>query len=316
MIYLANTYNKYVTMLLTYRRKLMEIRLLRYFVAVASQQTISAAAQQLHLSQPTLSRQLSDLENELDTTLFIRGNRKISLTADGQYLLKKAQEIIQLTDKTTANFKQKDETLSGEIYIGAGETKGIQVVAQALKKLLQNYPAIQFHLYSGNADDIMNKLDSGLLDFGIVIEPADKQKYDYMHLPESDTWGVLMHKDSPLASKEEIRSEHLDDKALIISRQTTVDSELSGWLGQEITNLNIVGTYNLLYNAAQMAKEKLGYVLCLDRLIDTSIDSSLVFKPLTPKLEASLNIIWKKNQFFSTAAQEFLQELRKTIENE
>ncbi|WP_146030112.1 LysR family transcriptional regulator, partial [Tetragenococcus halophilus] len=138
----------------------MEIRLLRYFVAVASQQTISAAAQQLHLSQPTLSRQLSDLENELDTTLFIRGNRKISLTADGQYLLKKAQEIIQLTDKTTANFKQKDETLSGEIYIGAGETKGIQVVAQALKKLLQNYPAIQFHLYSGNADDIMNKLDS------------------------------------------------------------------------------------------------------------------------------------------------------------
>ncbi|MEL5940975.1 LysR family transcriptional regulator substrate-binding protein, partial [Tetragenococcus halophilus] len=181
--------------------------------------------------------------------------------------------------------------------------------------LLQNYPAIQFHLYSGNADDIMNKLDSGLLDFGIVIEPADKQKYDYMHLPESDNWGVLMHKDSPLASKEEIRSEHLDDKALIISRQTTVDSELSGWLGQEITNLNIVGTYNLLYNAAQMAKEKLGYVLCLDRLIDASIDNSLVFKPLTPKLEAGLNIIWKKNQFFSTAAQEFLQELRKTIEN-
>lgn len=292
----------------------MEIRLLRYFIAVANQQSISAAAKSLHISQPTLSRQLSDLEAELGTSLFIRGNRKITLTTEGMFLLTKAKEIVRLVEKTEANFNQPSEIISGEIYIGGGETEAMHFIAETLKDLLKDHPAIQFHLYSGNADDIMDKLDNGLLDFGIVIEPTDKQEYDYMHLPAKDVWGVLMRKDSPLAHKTSIQPADLIDKPLIISRQTTVDNELSGWFGQNVKDLNITGTYNLLFNAARMVEKNLGYALCLDKLINTSGDSKLCFKPLNPKLHAGLNIIWKKHQVFSIAASKFLDQIRYNIE--
>lgn len=288
----------------------MEIRVLRYFIAVANQQNISAAAKYLHISQPTLSRQLSDLEEELGTSLFIRGNRKITLTTEGMFLLTKAKEIVELVDKTEANFNQPAEIISGEIYIGGGETEAMHFIAESLKDLLKDYPAIQFHLYSGNADDIMEKLDSGLLDFGIVIEPTDKQKYDYMQLPAKDVWGVLMRNNSPLVHKSSIQPADLIDKPLIISRQTTVDNELSGWFGQNVQDLNITGTYNLLYNAALMVEQGLGYALCLDKIINTSGYSKLCFKPLNPKLHAGLNIIWKKHQVFSTAAGKFLEQIR------
>ncbi|WP_175639643.1 LysR family transcriptional regulator [Metabacillus schmidteae] len=292
----------------------MEIRILRYFIAVANQQSISAAAKYLHISQPTLSRQLSDLEAELGTSLFIRGNRKITLTEEGVFLLIKAKEIVGLVDKTEANFNQLEEIISGEIYIGGGETEAMHFIAETLKDLLKDHPAIQFHLYSGNADDIMDKLDSGLLDFGIVIEPTDKQKYEYIQLPAKDVWGVLMRKDSSLANKPSIQPADLLDKPLIISRQTTVDNELSGWFGQNVKDLNITGTYNLLYNAARMVEKNLGYALCLDKLINTSGDSKLCFKPLNPKLQAGLNIIWKKHQVFSNAASKFLDQIRYNIE--
>ncbi|MFC7686683.1 LysR family transcriptional regulator [Ureibacillus sp. GCM10028918] len=292
----------------------MEIRLLRYFIAVANHQSISAAAKYLHLSQPTLSRQLSDLESELGTPLFIRGNRKITLTTEGLFLLTKAKEIVRLVDKTEANFNQPTEIISGEIYIGGGETEAIRFIAEALKDLIQKHPDVQFHLYSGNADDIADKLDSGLLDFGIVIEPTDKQKYDFLQLPATDTWGVLMRKDSPLAKKEFIQPTDLIDKPLLISRQTTVDNEMTGWFGQDVKSLNIAGTYNLLYNAAIMVEEDLGYALCLDKLINTSGNSNLCFKPLNPRLKANLNIIWKKHQVFSHAAIKFLEQIRDNIE--
>lgn len=291
----------------------MEIRVLRYFIAVAHQQNISAAAKYLHLSQPTLSRQISDLEAELGTPLFVRGNRKIILTEEGVFLLTKAKEIVRLVDKTEANFNRPAEAISGEIHIGGGETEAMNFIGDALKRLLGEHPAIRFHLYSGNADDITEKIDSGLLDFGIVIEPADKQKYDYLHLPAKDVWGVLMRKDSPLAHKPAIQPKDLIDKPLIVSRQTTVDNELSGWFGQDLNDLHITGTYNLLYNAARMVEKDLGYALCIDKLINTSGDSSLCFKPLTPKLHAGLAIIWKKHQVFSHAAGRFLEEIRKGI---
>lgn len=291
----------------------MEIRVLRYFIAVANEENISAAAKQLHLSQPTLSRQLKDLEMELGTALFERGNRKIILTDEGKFLLKKAKEIVELVDKTEANFKEPKEMISGEIYIGGGETEAMQFVARTSKELLEQYPNIRFHLYSGNADDITSKLDSGLLDFGVVIEPTDKQKYDYIKLPATDVWGVLMRKDSPLANKQFIQPIDLIDKPLLISRQTAVSNEFTGWFGQNIEDLNIVATYNLLYNAARMVEENIGYALCLDKLINTSGDSNLCFKPLSPKLEANLNIIWKKHQVFSNAANKFLDQLRNHI---
>ncbi|PGS99171.1 LysR family transcriptional regulator [Bacillus anthracis] len=288
----------------------MDIRVLRYFIAVATQENISAAANALHLSQPTLSRQLNNLEEELGTTLFVRGNRKITLTDEGMFLLDRAKEIVDLVEKTEANFNQKSEIISGEIHIGAGETEAMQFIAQTIKKVVAHHPNIKFHLYSGNADDITTKLDSGLLDFGIVIEPANKQKYDYLKLPATDVWGVLMRKDSPLAEKAYIHPTDLLNKPLIISRQTAVSNELSGWLGKEIENLNVISTYNLLYNASLLVKENIGYALCIDKLINTSEESTLCFRPLSPKLEAGLNILWKKHQTFSSATKIFLTYLR------
>lgn len=291
----------------------MEIRLLRYFIAVANQQSISAAAQHLHLSQPSLSRQLSEFEKELGTVLFIRGNRKITLTDEGVFLLKKAKEIVELVEKTEANFNQPAEIVSGKIYIGGGETDAMRLIAKTLKSLLKDYPNIEFHLFSGNADDITDKLDSGVLDFGIVIEPTDKQRYDYIKLPATDVWGVLMRKDSPLADKPSIQPSDLIDKPLLMSRQTTVSNEITGWFDQNVDNLHITGTYNLLYNAALMVEENLGYALCLDKLINTSGNSNLCFKPLNPRLEANLHIIWKRHQVFSVAANKFLDQLRHSI---
>lgn len=291
----------------------MEIRVLRYFIAVANEENISAAANQLHLSQPTLSRQLKDLEKELGTALFERGNRKITLTDEGKFLLKRAKEIVELVDKTEANFKESNEMISGEIYIGSGETEAMNFIARTSKDILELCPSIRFHLYSGNADEITSRLDSGLLDFGVVIEPTDKQKYDYIKLPTTDVWGVLMRKDSPLAYKQFIQPIDLIQKPLLISRQTAVSNELTGWFGKDIEDLNIVATYNLLYNAARMVEGDIGYALCLDKLINTSGDSNLCFKPLNPKLEANLNIIWKKHQVFSNAANKFLDQLRNNI---
>ncbi|MCR6786884.1 MULTISPECIES: LysR family transcriptional regulator [Bacillus cereus group] len=288
----------------------MDIRVLRYFIAVATQENISAAANALHLSQPTLSRQLNNLEEELGTTLFVRGNRKITLTDEGMFLLDRAKEIVDLVEKTEANFNQKSEIISGEIHIGAGETEAMQFIAQTIKKVVAHHPNIKFHLYSGNADDITIKLDSGLLDFGIVIEPANKQKYDYLKLPATDVWGVLMRKDSPLAEKAYIHPTDLLNKPLIISRQTAVSNELSGWLGEEIENLNVIGTYNLLYNASLLVKENIGYALCIDKLMNTSEESTLCFRLLSPKLEAGLNILWKKHQTFSSATKIFLTYMR------
>ena len=292
----------------------MEIRVLRYFIALANKESISAAAKDLHLSQPTLSRQLKDLEMELGTALFIRGNRKINLTDEGLFLFKKAKEIVELTDKTEAHFKESKEIINGEIYIGGGETDAMHFIAGTTKELLGHHPNIRLHLYSGNADDITDKLDSGLLDFGVVIEPTDKQKYDYIKLPATDVWGVLMRKDSPLAQKQLIQPLDLMDKPLLISRQTAVSNEMTGWFGHNIEDLNIVATYNLLYNATLMVEENIGYALCLDKLINTSGNSSLCFKPLNPRLEANLNVIWKKHQVFSPAATKFLDQLRTNIQ--
>lgn len=292
---------------------LLDIRVLRYFIAVATQENISAAAETLHLSQPTLSRQLTNLEEELGATLFIRGNRKISLTDEGMFLLERAKEIVDLVEKTEANFNQPSDIVSGEIYIGGGETEAMHFIARTIKKVVTHHPNIKFHLYSGNADDITLKLDNGLLDFGVVIEPADKQKYDYVRLPATDTWGVLMRKDNPLAEKTVIQPKDLYDKPLIISKQSATSNVLTGWFGEAVENLHIIGTYNLLYNASVMVKEDIGYAICLDKLMNTSEESELCFRPLQPKLEAGLDILWKKHQTFSNAAKVFLKYLRESL---
>lgn len=288
----------------------MELRVLRYFLAVSREESISGAAESLHVSQPTLSRQLMDMEEDLGTKLFIRGNRKISLTEEGMFLRKRAQEIVDLVDKTESAFNTSDEMVSGDVYIGGGETDAMRIIAKTVCKLRKEFPHIHYHLFSGNADDVTERLDRGLLDFGIFIEPADIKKYDFLRLPATDTWGLLMRKDSPLAEKEYIAPYDLNGLPLICSRQTLVRNEISGWLGDDFEKLNVIASYNLIYNAALMVDEGVGYALCLDKLVNTYNLSHLCFKPLAPKIEAGLDIVWKKYQVFSRAAQIFLNAVQ------
>lgn len=291
----------------------MELRVLRYFLAVAREESISGAADALHITQPTLSRQLMDLEAEIGKQLLIRGSRKLALTDEGLLLRKRAEEILSLVEKTTAELQAPEETVAGDIYIGAGETDVMRLLGKVMRTLQRGYPRIRYHLFSGNADDVTERLDKGLLDFGVLIEPANVQKYEFLRLPAADVWGVLMPRNAPLASSAHICPKDLRDAPLIVSRQMLVGRELSQWLQRDIKTMNVAVTYNLLYNAAIMVEEGLGYALCLDKLVHLSGDSRLCFRPLEPKLEAGLNIVWKKYQIFPKAAELFLKKLQETF---
>lgn len=291
----------------------MEIRVLKYFLAVAREQNISAAAQSLFLSQPTLSRQLKELEEELGKQLFIRGSRKITLTEEGLLLRKRAEEIVELLDKTEQELSRSDEQVSGEIYIGAGETDGLRLIAKAAKELQEQYPQITYRIISGDAVDITERLDKGLIDFALLLEPVDISKYSYLKFPVKDVWGVLMRRDCHLAQKESISPRDLRDMPLIVSRQALDGSELTQWLKSDNEQLNIVSTYNLVYNASLMVDEGLGVALCLDKIINVSGDSSLCFRPLKPKLEVGMSLVWKKYQVFSKAAEKFILKMQESI---
>lgn len=293
----------------------MELRVLRYFLAVAREGNIVKAAEVLHVTQPTLSRQLMELEEELGAKLLQRGNRGRAnvLTAEGLLLRKRAEEIVELADRTQAEFNTADEIVSGDIYIGGGETDAMRLIAKTALELNKKYPHIRYHLYSGNADDVTERLDKGLLDFGILIEPADMEKYDYIKLPAVDVWGLLMRKDSMLAKKTSIKQADLEGLPLITSRQSLVENQISGWSGSDAPKLSIVATYNLLFNASVMVDEGFGYALCLDKLSNTGNESNLCFRPLAPRLEARLDIVWKKYTVFSKAAEKFLESLQTYI---
>ncbi len=291
----------------------MEFRVLRYFLAVAREESITGAAKVLNVTQPTLSKQLMELEEELGKQLLIRGNRRITLTEEGMLLRKRAQEILDLMDKAQSEISNTDESIHGDIYIGSGETDSMRLIAKLAKKLQTRYPHIQYHLYSGNAEDVTERLDKGLLDFGILIGSANIQKYDYLRLTTTDTWGLLMKKDSPLAALPNIRPQNLRGIPLLCSRQALAGNELSGWFREGFEKLNIVATYNLIYNAALMVEEGIGYALCLDKLVNTTSSSGLCFKPLEPQLEAHLYVVWKKYQVFSKAAEKFLKELQEAV---
>ncbi len=292
----------------------MEIRVLRYFLAVARERNITGAANYLHLTQPTLSRQIHDLEEELGQQLLIRKSHRVELTPEGVLLRKRAEEIIAMVDKTEAEFASMEDTVSGDIYIGSGETQTIRQIAELIKDLGEACPNIHYHLHSGNAEDVTERLDKGLLDFGILIQPADLTKYDYLDLPARDRWGVIMRKDSPLAEKEAIEKNELLEIPLLCSRQVVgsrhSENKFAEWFGTDYEKLNIVATYNLMYNAAILVEAGVGYALTLDKLANTSEDSVLCFRPLRPELESGLNVVWKKYQVFSPAAELFLKTLK------
>lgn len=287
----------------------MELRVLQYFLAVTREQSISGAAESLHLSQPTLSRQLKELEEKLGKQLFIRGNRRISLTEEGMILRKRAEEVMDLIRKTEQEISVTDNHVSGEVFIGAGETDGVRLLARAARQLQKDYPDVSCHISSGDTTDVLESLDKGLIDFGLIFGTADTSKYEYMPLPVKDSFGILMRKDSPLARKDSITPEDLHDKPLIFNRNTKDGGLLTAWLKKSRSQLHVAATYNLLFNASLMVEEGLGYAFALDKIIHITEDSSLLFKPLSPALYAEMNLIWKKYQFFSKPARKFLERV-------
>lgn len=295
----------------------MEIRVLRYFLAVAREGSITKAANYLHLTQPTLSRQLQDLERKLGQKLLLRSQHSVSLTSEGHILRQRAEEIIDMVDKTEQEFHSIKDVIAGTVYIGSGESHTIKFITDIIKDIQKQYSEIKFDLVSGNAEDLIEKLDKGLLDFAVLIEPINISKFDYMTLPEKDRWGVIMKKDSPLAKFDNIKYDNLKNLPLIFSkqvkRQNPSDSDFMKWFKGSFDNFNIAATYNLIYNAGLMAESGVGYVVGLDNLLNTMNNSNLTFRPLYPTLESALNIVWKKGQIFSPASKVFLEKLKDRI---
>nr|WP_208609963.1 LysR family transcriptional regulator [Gilliamella mensalis] len=292
---------------------MIDIKILRYFLALAKEESITAAANHLHLTQPTLSRQLMELEQTLGTPLFIRGSRRITLTDEGIRLRKRAEEILELVHKTEEEFQAPNESIGGDIYIGCGETDAMKLVVNVIKSMQDVYPHIRIHIYSGNANDVTERIDKGLLDFGVLIEPTHLTKYESLCLPQQDTWGVLMRKDCALANLAVISPSDLWSLPLIVSQQKYVSDSIEQWFKRNYDKLNIIATYNLIFNAALMVEQHIGYALCLDKLINTAGDNPLCFKPLYPKLKVDVNIVWKKYHVFSKAAELFLKQLKENF---
>lgn len=291
----------------------MDLRVLHYFLAVAREQSISAAAKALHLSQPTLSVQLKALEQELGKQLLIRrtkGSRKVMLTEEGMILRKRAEEILELVRITEKEISASEEAVAGDVTIGAGESDMIRIFAKAARHLGEKYPDIHYHILSGNSSFVKEYLDRGLIDFGVVYGPVDTSVYASIRIPFHDTWGVLMRRDCPLADKSNIQPQDLWDKPLIVSAQKTSISPLAAWFQRDVETLNVVATYNLVFNASLLVEEGLGYAMCLDKLINVSGDSTLCFRPLSPRVEAEASIIWKRYQVLSKAAQKLIDALQ------
>lgn len=287
----------------------MEIRVLRYFVEVARECSLTRAAASLHVSQPTLSKQLKDLERDLACTLFTRTNYGIELTNEGMLLRRRAEDILEMVDKTEDEFRSLDEIVGGDVRIGCAESQGIAHIARCIKAVQERNPHVHFHLYSGNAEDLSERIDSGLFDFAVLAQSPDPARYNGLELPGADTWGVIMRSDSPLAQKESIKLEDLTGLPLIFSREAVRD-EYPRWFGDRVDGLNVVATYNLMLNASILVREGVGYAVSFDRLADTSPESGLTFRPLEPRLTSNLTVVWRKHQVFTPVAQLLLDEMR------
>lgn len=294
---------------------MIETRLLQYFLAVAEEQSITKAAEYLHISQPTLSKQMMDLEESLGKQLLIRGRKKVTLTEEGTFLRGRAQEIISLMDKTESAFRENEQSISGDVYIGCGEHRSTFSIMQIIRSIQEEYPDIRFHFFSSNADAIIERLDKGLLDMGFLLEPEITPRYDYQKLPLREAWGILMRKDSPLADKEKISFTELADLPLIMPSQTSNSNRMTTYFADAMTKPYIVSTYNLIYNAGLMVEAGIGYALCIDELINTAGSHPLTFRPLSPKLYSDVYLFTKKYQVFSKAAKLFLSRLEANIDN-
>jgi DNA-binding transcriptional LysR family regulator len=287
----------------------MEIRVLRYFLETAREGNMTRAAERLYISQPTMSKQLKELENELGTKLFIRSNYSIRLTEAGMLLRERAEDILSLVDKTEAEFKSMEEINSGDIYVGAPESEAMALFAEVVRDLQKEYPKIRCNIYSGDLESVSDRLDKGLLDFAMVMNYVDLSKYNYLKMPAKDTWGLLMRREDPLSQKESLTVPELKGLPLICSKQWT-EHEFPQWFGPAAGEANIVATYNLAYNGSVMVKSGMGYAVVLDQLIDTSPASGLTFRPLREVPELEMYMIWRKYQTFTPIAELLMNMLR------
>lgn len=288
---------------------MIETRLLYYFLAIAREQNITKAAETLHVTQSTLSKQMMDLEQQLGKQLLIRGKRKLTLTEEGSFLRNKAQEILELIDNTESAFHSDGDILSGDITIGCGETAVMEQIADMFANFHQQHPNVRFHTHSGDADTVMDRLDKGLVDIGLLLGPIRQEKYDYLNIHQKDIFGLLMPQNCALALQPSIQIEQLKSLPLILSEQTFFGHQELEWFGVDYASMHIVATYNLIYNATFMVEKGIGYALCLDQLVTTA-GRNLTFRPITPQLSVDLYIVTKKYQTFSPAVKSFLEQLK------
>lgn len=289
---------------------MIETRLLQYFLTVAQELNITKAAQALYITQPTLSKQMIELEQQLGKQLFIRGKRKLTLTEEGEYLRDRAREILELLDNTEAAFHTQEQTLRGHITIGCGETIAMDQIAKILAEFHKRHPNVQLHTHSGDADMILERLDKGLVDMGLLLGPMRQEKYDYMNIHTKDVYGLLMPIDCELAQQEAVNIDQLKSLPMIMAEQTFSGHQDLEWFGADHSVLNVVATYNLIYNATFLVEHGIGYALCLDRLVNTQ-GRNLTFRPITPELSVDLYIVTKKYQTFSPAVKAFFEKLKR-----
>lgn len=287
----------------------MELRTMRYFLAVAREENMTRAAEFLHVTQPTLSKSLKSLEDELGKKLFVRHSFHIELTEEGVLLRKRAEDLVSMADKIQTEFLSLDDVLGGEIYLGLAESYQIRYLAAEIKTLKNTYPDLRYHITSGDTEQVTEKLDKGVIDFAVLAEEPNAEKYHYLTFPKADVWGVVMPKDCPLAGKPSISADDLAGLPLFCSEQGW-SKDIAKWCGNEIDKLHLEGSFRLSYNGSLFVREGLGYLLTFEHLIDTNPDSNLAFRPLTPKLETKLYLIWKKYQVFTPIAEKMLEKLR------
>ena len=287
----------------------MELRTLRYFLAAAQEENITRAADILHVTQPTLSRQIMDLERELGVTLMLRGKNGLTLTDDGIFFRQRAQEIVELADRLEKNFAGRQSDISGMVVIGASEVAGSQTLAGLIKAFSEKYPAVQFTLYNETVDNIKDRLNKGLVDIGLLLEPVDTSKYEYVRLSQKETWGVLMMDSHPLADRESISVEEIAGYPLILPLRENVRAEILNWLGKEERELSIPLYYTLLSNAVLMVEVGMGCAFCLDGALAIHSSPKLRFIPITPEHTTRSVLLWKKNQLFTPVTSLFIQEI-------
>ena len=290
----------------------MDIRLLEYFLAVAKYGNITRASEQLHVTQPTISRQLMELEETVGTALLIRGKRQVTLTEAGVLFQQRAEEIVSLMEKTMRDITDQDDLLGGTVAIGCVESCVSRMLSNVLSGFSERFPKVKYELYSADGDDIREKLDRGELDFGILLEPVEAAKYDFFRLPYWETWGVVMRKDDPLAQKESIKKEDILSIPLILPRREIVQDHIAGWFGVDRSQLHIFAGHNLLNNAALLVEAGLGYVVCVGGSFEIRGGENLCFVPLSPERTSGHVLAWKKNRVFHSAANRFREYIRET----